>query len=448
MATSSISGLASGLDTASDHQPADAARGDPPDPAQLAGHDREVDRPALQAINTNAALLASKAEALAKPTAWQALTATSSNAAVGSPPRRAPAPTSLSLESPRSPAATSSASPTPHALDRPSSPAPRPRSPSTGSTAPPLSLDTGDGTSAVSRRRSTTRPTPPACAPRRSGSARASTACSSSPSTTGPGPGLRPHRRGRLPPARRRHRARRLRRHRSPSAARHHRHQRRRHLHRPAARHYLHPRLARRRSATPRPSTVTRDTAGADRQGQGARRRAERPARPTSTPSPRPAPAPPRPACSPATPAMRTLRSALLISRLPRRRHLDGRARHPGHPRRQARARRREVRRRVRRRPRGRRRRVLLHRQRFRRPAQTVAKSASDSTTGTVTAAITGRKSGIDRLETDVEDWDLRLELRRTTLTRQFTALETALGQMTNQSSWLAGQISSLPTYN
>ena len=33
-------------------------------------------------------------------------------------------------------------------------------------------------------------------------------------------------------------------------------------------------------------------------------------------------------------------------------------------------------------------------------------------------------------------------------LTRQFTALETALSQMNSQSSWLAGQISSLPTYS
>jgi flagellar hook-associated protein 2 len=40
----------------------------------------------------------------------------------------------------------------------------------------------------------------------------------------------------------------------------------------------------------------------------------------------------------------------------------------------------------------------------------------------------------------------MRLELRRTTLTRQFTALETALSRMNSQSSWLAGQISSLPT--
>lgn len=77
-----------------------------------------------------------------------------------------------------------------------------------------------------------------------------------------------------------------------------------------------------------------------------------------------------------------------------------------------------------------------------------VAKGASDARTGTISASITGRQSGIQRLENSVEGWDRRLELRRTTLSRQFTALETALGAMSSQSSWLASQIASLPTYN
>lgn len=78
----------------------------------------------------------------------------------------------------------------------------------------------------------------------------------------------------------------------------------------------------------------------------------------------------------------------------------------------------------------------------------TVAKGASNAVDGTVTLSINGRKSAIDRLEDSVAAWDNRLELRRTMLTRQFTALETALGRMNSQSSWLAGQISSLPTYS
>ena len=73
-----------------------------------------------------------------------------------------------------------------------------------------------------------------------------------------------------------------------------------------------------------------------------------------------------------------------------------------------------------------------------------VAKGASDKKTGTLTTAITGRNTTIERLNDGIESWDVRLELRRTALTRQFTALETALSQMNSQSSWLAGQISSL----
>ena len=75
-----------------------------------------------------------------------------------------------------------------------------------------------------------------------------------------------------------------------------------------------------------------------------------------------------------------------------------------------------------------------------------VAKRASDSVDGTVTLAVKGRQSTIDQIKDSIERWDNRLELRRTTLTRQFTALETALGQMNSQASWLAGQITSLPT--
>ena len=72
--------------------------------------------------------------------------------------------------------------------------------------------------------------------------------------------------------------------------------------------------------------------------------------------------------------------------------------------------------------------------------------AASDRVDGTLTAAITGRNSTIARLDDGIAAWDLRLELRRTALTRQFTALETALSQMNSQSSWLSGQISSLST--
>ena len=75
---------------------------------------------------------------------------------------------------------------------------------------------------------------------------------------------------------------------------------------------------------------------------------------------------------------------------------------------------------------------------------QKVAKGASDSVNGTVTTSINGRNSDIARMQDRIEDWDARLALRQETLTRQFTALETALSQMNSQSSWLSGQLSSL----
>jgi flagellar hook-associated protein 2 len=75
---------------------------------------------------------------------------------------------------------------------------------------------------------------------------------------------------------------------------------------------------------------------------------------------------------------------------------------------------------------------------------QGVADVASDPYEGTITTAVTGRTTTIDRLKDSIDAWDDRLALRRESLTRQFTALETALSQMNSQSSWLSGQLSSL----
>ena len=74
----------------------------------------------------------------------------------------------------------------------------------------------------------------------------------------------------------------------------------------------------------------------------------------------------------------------------------------------------------------------------------TVTKGASDSVDGTVTTSINGRNTDIVRMQDSIEDWDARLALRQESLTRQFTALETALSQLNSQSSWLSGQLSSL----
>lgn len=79
---------------------------------------------------------------------------------------------------------------------------------------------------------------------------------------------------------------------------------------------------------------------------------------------------------------------------------------------------------------------------------ESVAKAASNPTDGTISGAVTGRESTIDRLQENIDSWDLRLELRRTALSRQYNALEVALNNMNSQSTWLASQIASLPSYS
>ncbi len=61
-----------------------------------------------------------------------------------------------------------------------------------------------------------------------------------------------------------------------------------------------------------------------------------------------------------------------------------------------------------------------------------------------VTDVITGRKNEIDSLNGQIENWDVRLSARRLALQRQYAALETSLGKLSNQSSWLSGQLSGL----
>jgi flagellar hook-associated protein 2 len=77
-----------------------------------------------------------------------------------------------------------------------------------------------------------------------------------------------------------------------------------------------------------------------------------------------------------------------------------------------------------------------------------VAKTASNAATGTLTSAIAGRTTSIDRLTDSIADWDDRLEIRRSTLERTYTALETALNNLQSQGSWLTSQIASLPSFS
>ncbi|MGY1914568.1 flagellar filament capping protein FliD [Blastococcus sp. SYSU DS0973] len=81
------------------------------------------------------------------------------------------------------------------------------------------------------------------------------------------------------------------------------------------------------------------------------------------------------------------------------------------------------------------------------RGLQTFTKSATNTTTGTLTTLAKSRDDLVKDIQDRIDAWDLRLEKRREALTRQFTAMETALSTMKQQSSWLAGQISSLPSY-
>jgi flagellar hook-associated protein 2 len=78
----------------------------------------------------------------------------------------------------------------------------------------------------------------------------------------------------------------------------------------------------------------------------------------------------------------------------------------------------------------------------------TVAEGASKYATGTISAAITSHTSAVSRLDKSIAEWDTRLDLRRKTLERQYTALETALGNLQSQGSWLSSQIASLPSYS
>jgi flagellar capping protein FliD len=75
-----------------------------------------------------------------------------------------------------------------------------------------------------------------------------------------------------------------------------------------------------------------------------------------------------------------------------------------------------------------------------------LTKAASDSTTGTLVSLANGQDSRAKDIESRIEAWNLRLEKRRETLQRQYTAMETALSSLQNQSTWLAGQINALPS--
>jgi len=79
---------------------------------------------------------------------------------------------------------------------------------------------------------------------------------------------------------------------------------------------------------------------------------------------------------------------------------------------------------------------------------EVLAKGASDTTTGSLVLLAKSEDALAKDLTARIEAWDTRLALRKDTITRQFTAMETALSSMQNQASWLSSQISSLPSWS
>ncbi len=74
------------------------------------------------------------------------------------------------------------------------------------------------------------------------------------------------------------------------------------------------------------------------------------------------------------------------------------------------------------------------------------ATDASDSYTGSISLKIKGEQSLVKNLNDQITDWDGRLADRRSTLEKTYANLEVQLQQLQSQSSWLTGQVSSLPT--
>ena len=79
---------------------------------------------------------------------------------------------------------------------------------------------------------------------------------------------------------------------------------------------------------------------------------------------------------------------------------------------------------------------------------ETVAQNLADPTEGVLTSKIKANESLVTDYGRQIESWDTRLEARRATLQATYSALEVTLSNLQSQSSWLAGQISSLPTMN
>lgn len=77
---------------------------------------------------------------------------------------------------------------------------------------------------------------------------------------------------------------------------------------------------------------------------------------------------------------------------------------------------------------------------------QVAADAISDPYEGALTSRIKSQDSLVKQYTTQIADWDIRLDLRRSTLQSTYSALEVKLQSLNSQSSWLSSQLANLPT--
>jgi flagellar hook-associated protein 2 len=68
----------------------------------------------------------------------------------------------------------------------------------------------------------------------------------------------------------------------------------------------------------------------------------------------------------------------------------------------------------------------------------TMATAATDKVTGTLVALANGEDSQAKNLQSQIDDWTVRLTARQQALTTQYTDLQTMLSSLQNQQSWLS----------
>jgi len=75
-----------------------------------------------------------------------------------------------------------------------------------------------------------------------------------------------------------------------------------------------------------------------------------------------------------------------------------------------------------------------------------VAEGISDKRDGMIASRIQGQESVSKRLDTQILEWDRRLDSREATLKKIYSALEVQLSNLNSQQSYLASQLAALPT--